>query len=257
LPGARLIASLAQIDDSEAFDWFINLAGEPLAKGRWNSERKARFLGSRLDMTNALLQLAARLERKPEVMISGSAIGHYGHQGDEELDEDAGFSDCFSHRLCKSWEDCALQARSLGIRVCLLRIGIVLGRSGGPLAELRRPFDWSLAVQLGHGRQWMSWLHLDDMLRIIVFAANERGLEGPINATAPLPVTNAQFAALFGRIKGTLAHVRLPAFALRLLAGEMAEEILLTGQRVVPRRLLGQGYRFVYSDLQSALEDLA
>src|SRR5690606_287468 len=124
------------------------------------------------------LQLATRLERRPEVLVNGSAIGYYGHQEDEELDEGAGSADCFSHRLCKSWEDCALQARDLGMRVCLLRIGIVLGKSGGPLAELRKPFDWSLAVQLGHGRQWMSWLHLQDMLRIILFAATERSLDG-------------------------------------------------------------------------------
>ncbi|QFT21751.1 Epimerase family protein [Pseudomonas sp. THAF187a] len=250
------LTDLAQIASDERIDCLINLAGEPLAGQRWNPARKQRFLSSRLDTTDALLQLVQRLEHKPEVLLSGSAVGYYGHWQDEPLDEDSEAHDGFSHRLCAQWEARALQMQALGLRVCLLRIGIVLGRDGGPLAEFKRPFELGVASQLGDGRQWMPWIHLDDVLDICSYLMHTP-LSGPINLTAPEPVSHQDFCqALQRQVPWARLRLKVPAALVRLLLGEMADEVLLTGQRVVPTRLLQSGYRFRYPQLQPALQQL-
>lgn len=254
---ARFVRDLQQLGCDEHIDCIINLAGEPLARGRWNAERKARFLSSRLQVTDQLLQLVQRLEHKPEVLLNASAVGYYGHQQDQPLDEGASARDCFSHQLCARWEERAGAFEPLGLRVCLLRIGVVLGRDGGPLAELRRPFDWGVATQLGNGRQWLPWIHLQDVLDICAFALGQPQLQGAINLTAPEPVTQAAFSrALRRQITHPCIPLPVPAWLLRLLVGEMADEILLSGQRVVPQKLLQHGYVFRYPTLPQALTDL-
>ncbi|MDX5372820.1 MAG: TIGR01777 family oxidoreductase [Pseudomonadaceae bacterium] len=251
------LTDLGQIDDSEHIDCIINLAGEPLAAARWTPERKRRFLHSRLEVTEALLQLVQRLEHKPETLLSGSAVGYYGHWQDQELDESSAPHDCFSHQLCAQWEQRAQQIRDLGVRVCLLRIGVVLGRHAGPFAELRRSFNLGVASQLGHGRQWMPWIHLHDVLDICTFLLDRPNIEGPVNLTAPSPVTHADFVTLLQQqLPSALIRVRIPAFMVRWLVGEMAEEVLLSGQRVLPAKLLEQGYAFRYPDLNAALQQL-
>ncbi|MBB6341115.1 uncharacterized protein (TIGR01777 family) [Pseudomonas fluvialis] len=251
------LTDMAQIADSERIDCIINLAGEPLAASRWTAARKHGFLQSRITVTKALLQLVQRLEHKPEVLLSGSAVGYYGHWEDQPLDESSASRNCFSHQLCAQWEQSAQQIQELGVRVCLLRIGIVLGRDGGPLAELKRPFELGVASQLGHGRQWMPWIHLHDVLDICAFLINHPDIEGPINLSAPVPVTHADFVTQLQRhLPTALIRVRVPAFLVRWLIGEMADEVLLSGQRALPKRLLKAGYTFRYPELPSALHQL-
>jgi uncharacterized protein (TIGR01777 family) len=251
------LTSLEQIRNDEIIDCIINLAGEPLSAGRWSPERKSAFHASRVGITDDLLHLVHRLEHKPKTLLSGSAVGYYGHHQDQYLDEQSAAHDGFSHQLCKSWEERALAFQSLGVRVCLLRIGIVLGRHGGPLQELRRPFDFGIATQLGDGYQWMPWIHLDDVLESCAFLMEQPGIEGAVNLSAPEPVTQAAFTQLLQRhIRHALFRVRVPAVLVRLLVGEMADEILLSGQRVIPAKLLRHGYVFRHNNLESALSDL-
>ncbi len=252
-----LLTSLEQIGDDEVIDCIVNLAGEPLAAGRWTPARKAAFGASRERMTEQLLQLAQRLRHKPKTLLSGSAVGYYGHHQDAFLDERAAAHDGFSHQLCKRWEDRALALESLGIRVCLLRIGIVLGRDGGPLQTLRLPFDFGIATQLGDGRQWMPWIHLDDVLDSCAFLMGRPDIQGAVNLCAPEPVTQAAFSRqLKQHIRQALIGVKVPAALLRLLVGEMADEVLLSGQRVIPGKLMEKGYVFRYGTLAVALDHL-
>ncbi|WP_082805180.1 TIGR01777 family oxidoreductase [Pseudomonas sp. BMS12] len=251
------LTSLEQIADDERIDCIINLAGEPLAGQRWSAARKQRFLDSRLQVTDQLLQLVRRLEQRPEAMLSGSAVGYYGHWQDEPLDENSAPRDCFSHQLCAQWEARARQMESLGVRVCLLRIGIVLGQGGGPLAELRRPFELGIASQLGTGGQWMPWIHLQDVLDICAMLMTSPQISGAVNLSAPAPVTNAEFCqAMQRQLPRARLKVRVPAWLVRLLLGEMADEVLLSGQRVLPSKLLEHGYRFHYPALDDALGQL-
>jgi uncharacterized protein len=252
-----LLTNLEQIGDDEVIDCIVNLAGEPLAAGRWTQTRKAAFSASRVRITEQLLQLAQRLRHKPKTLLSGSAVGYYGHHQDAVLDERAAAHDGFSHQLCKRWEDRALALENLGVRVCLLRIGIVFGRDGGPLQTLRLPFDFGVATQLGDGRQWLPWVHLDDVLDSCAFLMGRPDIRGPVNLCAPEPVTQAELAQqLRWRIRQALFRVRVPGAVLRLLVGEMADEVLLNGQRTVPAKLLEKGYVFRHADLAGALDNL-
>lgn len=251
-----LISDLSQLSNKTVFDVIINLAGEPLAKRRWTSRNKSRFIQSRESVTRALLQLVRRLDRKPEVLISGSAIGYYGPHDDELLNEKGAVSDSFSHQLCQRWENAALEFESLGVRVCCLRIGIVLGHNGGPLRELRRPFDWGCALTLGSGKQWMSWIHRDDLIAIMLFLMGNKLLSGAFNGTAQTPVTAATFTTVLRRFIRAPLKLRMPAKLLSFIIGEMADEILLSGQRVIPERLVNAGYVFQYPTLADALNSL-
>ncbi|WP_339463580.1 TIGR01777 family oxidoreductase [Pseudomonas sp. EA_105y_Pfl2_R69] len=252
-----LLTSLDQVGDDEIIDCIVNLAGEPLAAGRWNTARKAAFSASRERMTEQLLQLAQRLQHKPKTLLNGSAVGYYGHHQDAYLDERSSAHEGFSHQLCKRWEDRALELENLGVRVCLLRIGIVFGRNGGPLQTLRLPFDFGIATQLGDGRQWIPWIHLDDVLDSCAFLMGRPDIRGAVNLCAPEPVTQAELALqLRRRIRQALFRVRVPAAVLRLLVGEMADEVLLNGQRTVPAKLLENGYVFQHADLSGTLDDL-
>ena len=234
----------------------VNLAGESIAAGRWTPRQKERILQSRIRATRALVQGIAAVANKPAVLVSGSAVGYYGPRGDEELDEGAPPGDDFLARVCVAWEGEARRAAEEGVRVALVRTGLVLAARGGALPRLVLPFRLGAGGPLGSGRQWMPWIHLDDLVELFVFLIQGEGLEGPFNGTAPQPVTNRQFARTLGRVLGRPSWLPAPAAALRLALGEMADALLLSGQRAVPRRALEAGFRFRFPELEPALRDL-
>lgn len=231
----------------------VHLAGENIAGGRWTAARKALIRDSRVVGTTLLSQCLASLDPPPRVLVSASAIGFYGDRGDEPLDETSPPGNGFLPEVCRAWEAATAAARGAGVRVVNLRIGVVLAAEGGALAKMLGPFKLGLGGQLGNGRQYMSWISRDDLVRAIVHALERDDLRGPINAVAPQPVTNADFTAALGRVLGrpTLAHV--PALAVRALFGEMGRDLLLASTRVVPRRLEQSGFVFRHSDLANAL----
>jgi len=243
---------VGQLGDVGPVQAVVNLAGEPLAEGRWTPARKQAFLASRIGTTEALLAWMRHLPIRPQVLVSGSAIGYYGPRDATPLDETASPGHDFAAMLCRNWEAEALKAEDLGVRTCLLRTGIVLDRDGGALARMLPPFRMGAGGPMGDGTQWMSWIHRDDLVGIILWMLADPELRGPCNGTAPAPVTNAQFARTLADALGRPAWVRIPAFALKLAFGEMAG-LLLTGQDVVPARALQEGYRFQYPTLDKAL----
>jgi len=241
-----------RLDFAEDVGAVVNLAGENLAGGRWTSARKHEFVGSRIGTTKRLLDWIERQERAPGVLVSGSAIGWYGPAGDEELDEDADAGNDFSAHLCRDWEAEAVKAEALGVRVCRLRTGIVLGTEGGALRKMLLPFRAGIGGRMGSGRQWMSWIARADIVALIRWLIDHDSARGAYNGTAPAAVTNAEFARALGAALHRPAVLPTPAFALRLLFGEMAD-ILLTGQRVVPKRATAGGFAFKYPELSAAL----
>lgn len=264
IPGGRNPAALPaqahcvrrpdQIPEDEHVDVVINLAGEPLDSSRWNEASKAEFCLSRLRATQALIDWMRSCKQPPHTFISASAIGWYGHQGSKTLTETSEASPGFSHQLCDRWEHCAMQARSLGVRVCILRIGIVLERDGGSLARMLLPFRLGLGGPLGDGQQMMSWIHREDLLQLIQFLANNPDQQGVFNGTAPQPVNNEQFSRSLAKQLGRPAWLRLPAPLLRVIFGQMADELLLKGQRVLPVAATAAGFAFSYPKLDDAFE---
>ena len=249
----RIVTALDDIIDSERFDAIVNLAGEPISDTPWTRAKRVRIVRSRLATTYALLGLIRRLEHKPTVLVSGSAIGVYGLRGDQPLTEINLGSPCFSRRVCVGWERAAGKAEAMGVRTVLLRTGLVLDRAGGMLARMLAPFEFGLGGRFGDGRHWMSWIHRDDLVRLIVHCIATSSLTGPVNATAPEPVTNRVFTAALGRALGTPAIVPVPARPLRMLLGAFAEELLLSGQRVFPAAAVNSGFVFRYPDIDGAL----
>ena len=233
-------------------DGMINLAGEPLVAKRWTSEQKRLIQDSRLLTTRRLVQAMAASQPRPRVLINASAVGYYGPRDDEELTERSPSGRGFLAELCRSWEQEAQQAQVLGVRVVVLRIGIVLSADGGALSKMVPPFRWGLGGPLGSGRQWMSWIHRDDLLGLIAWALSRPDVAGPVNATAPQPVRMREFCQALGRALHRPSWAPVPALMLRLLLGEMAQ-VLLTGQRVIPDAALRAGHPFQFSDLTSAL----
>jgi hypothetical protein len=253
-PGTRCIASLAELRVQDAFDAVINLAGEPIAVARWSPARKRLLADSRIALTRDLVSWMARAERRPDVVLSASAIGFYGDQGDTLLMEESVPRLEYQHELCRDWEEAALQAQALGVRTAVLRIGLVIGRDGGFLQRMLPPFRMGLGGPVGHGRQWMSWVHRDDVLGMIAWLLAREDLQGVFNATAPAPVTSRQFAQALGEVLHRPAVLPLPAAVLKLAFGEMST-LLLTGQRVLPARAEREGYRFRFADIRSALAE--
>jgi uncharacterized protein (TIGR01777 family) len=252
----RIVTNLGQIGDDARIDAIVNLAGEPISDGLWTPAKRRRIVGSRLTVTRAVVALIARLDRRPVVLVSGSAIGWYGLRGDEVLDETGDGLDCFSRTVCRRWERAALRAQDLGVRVVRLRIGLVLALDGGALSRMLAPFEFGLGGPFGAGRHWMSWIHLDDLVRLIVHAIATPGLAGPLNGTAPQPVRNAAFARALGRALHRPALLPAPAAPLRLALGAFADELLLKGQRVMPAAALASGFRFTHPALDGALDDI-
>ena len=251
------IESLLQVDNREHFDAIINLAGASLAAHRWTARYKREIVSSRMTVTRQLLELIERLEQAPGALLSASAIGYYGHHGDEILTEDGAVIPGFAQQLCHDWEGLALEARNYGVRVCLLRFGVVLDHGGGALVEMEKSFRLGVASWIGSGRQWMSWVHRDDVVRSILFLLEHNQLDGPFNVTAPVPVTARDFCRALSGHHRTFVRMGVPAAVMRVVVGEMAEELLLNGQRVVPHRLQSQGCEMRYSELGQALDAIA
>jgi hypothetical protein len=252
-PPFRLITSLDQLPDQTRIDAIVNLAGEPIADGLWTQTKRRKMLGSRLGVTNEVVRLIARLRRKPAVLVSGSAIGWYGLWQDEALTEASEGRPCFSRELCQVWERASLRAEELGVRVVCLRTGLVLGSDGGLLARLLTPFEFGLGGPIGSGRQWMSWIERDDVIRLIAHAIATPAIAGPLNATAPAPVQNAALTRALCAALRRPAIFRVPAGPLHALAGDFADELLLGGQRVLPAKALASGFAFRHPTLPSAL----
>lgn len=236
-------------------DAVVNLAGEPLLPGRWTARRKRQLVTSRVDLTRGLVQALAGSTARPRVLVSTSASGYYGDGGEEILTEKNPPGADFLAQLCRSWEDAARRAEELGVRVVFLRIGIVLGREGGALAKMLLPFRAGLGGPFGSGRQYMPWIHADDLVAIAVAALTDERYRGPLNATAPAPVTSREFARALGRVLHRPAALPVPSFFLRAVLGE-AGQVLLCSQRAVPRRLQELGFVFRFHNLDSALTDI-
>ena len=227
----------------------INLAGASIADGRWTDTRKKLLRSSRVDATRALVTALEKMNGKPDVLVSASAIGYYGNRGDEVLTEESAPGSNFLADICKEWEAEALRAEEFRTRVVLARFGIVLSKDGGALPKMILPFKLGLGGRIGSGEQWMSWIALADVVEILRFALNNRELCGPVNVVAPQPVRNAEFTKTLASALHRPALIPAPAFALRLAMGEMAEALLLSSQRVVPEKLNKAGYRFSNPDL--------
>jgi uncharacterized protein len=236
----------------EGVDAVVNLAGEPIA-ARWTAERKAAIRDSRVKSTSLLAQTLARLKRPPRVLLSGSATGIYGSRGDEILDENSAPGSDFLAEIAIGWEEAAAPARDAGVRVVLLRTGIVLSRSGGALSKMLTPFRFGLGGRIGSGRQWMSWISVRDWVSAALFLLNASALDGPVNLVSPSPVPNAEFTTSLAHVLGRPTLGIVPAALVDLLFGEMGRATLLASQRVEPKRLLQQGFVFAHPTLEQAL----
>jgi hypothetical protein len=250
---AGAIEDLATLE--QAPDGVVNLAGASLGAHRWTAARKREFVDSRVGTTRRLVEWMRALPLRPRVLVSGSAVGYYGARGDEALGEDAPAGREYQSDLCREWEAEAQQAETLGVRVCRIRIGIVLGPGGGALASMKLPFSLGLGGHLGTGRQWMSWIHRADLLALILWLLSEDARRGAYNATAPTPVTNHAFAKTLGGSLGRPAILPMPAPMVKVLVGGMSH-LLLTGQKVVPAQALAEGFTFRFPQLAAALADV-
>lgn len=250
--GVQCYADLSSVDPCEAV---INLAGAGIADKRWTEARKQVLKASRLETTQAVVEWMATLPVPPTVMVSASAVGWYGEQGQQEVDESTPPTSGFTHELCEAWEQAAQQAEALGVRVCCIRLGVVLDQGGGSLAKMLPAFKLGLGGRLGDGQQWMPWIHRQDVVRVVQFLLAQPECSGPYNTTAPEPVTNAEFTRALGRALHRPTVLPVPSCMLSLALGDMAS-LLLGSDRLVPRRLQEAGFQFRYSDLDKALADI-
>lgn len=244
-------AGVVDCDDLEDFDAMVHLAGETIM-GRWTPEKKARIHDSRVKSTRVLSESVAKLRSRPKVLVSASAIGYYGNRSDELLNEQSAAGSLFLSGVSKAWEDATQPAREC-TRVVNLRIGFVLSAQGGGLASMLTPFKWGLGGRVGNGRQYLSWIAIDDVVGAIAHAIRTEALAGPVNAVAPNCVTNREFAKTLGSVLKRPTLFPLPSFLARLMFGEMADNLLLASARVEPARLLTSGYQFRLPQLQPAL----
>jgi uncharacterized protein (TIGR01777 family) len=246
----RYSIALARI---EGFDAVVNLAGESIAEGRWTDDKKRRIRESRVKGTKLLGDALANLAVPPKALVCASAIGYYGNRGDELLTETSAPGDDFLAKVCAEWEDATALATEKGIRVVNARFGVILDTNGGALKKMLPPFRMGVGGKIGSGKQWMSWIALDDVVGGIQFALANDSIKGPVNFVAPVPVTNAEFTKTLGKVLSRPTVLPIPAFAIKLLFGEMGEALLLGSQRVAPERLAAAGYKFGYPKLEQAL----
>jgi uncharacterized protein (TIGR01777 family) len=237
-------------------DAVVNLAGAPIGDGRWTAERKGVLGSSRIASTRALVNALGKMNARPKVLVSASAIGIYGSRGDELLTEESKQGGDFLAGLTHEWEAEALKAEALGIRVVLARFGIILAREGGALAKIMLPFKFGAGGKLGSGKQWMSWVALGDVVGVLRSTIENASMRGGVNVVAPQPVRNEEFTKVLAKILNRPALFPAPAFALRLALGEMADALLLSSQRVLPQVLEKNGYRFLHTDLAAALRTI-
>jgi uncharacterized protein (TIGR01777 family) len=257
-PAPRLpkggVSSVTRLDGLDASDFggVVNLAGAPIGDGRWTEARKKLLLESRVDTTARLVEWMARAKRRPPVLVSASAVGYYGEQGDRLITEDTPPTPGFTHDLCAAWEREAEKAAGLGVRVCLMRIGVVLDQGGGALAKMLPAFRMGAGGRLGTGKHWFPWIHRADVTAICQWLLGNDKARGAYNVGAPNPVTNAEFTRALGRALGRPTVLPMPEAALKLLFGDMSE-LLLVSDRMLPKRLLDEGFKFRYPDLDRAL----
>lgn len=244
-------------EDLPEVDIVINLAGEPIAQ-RWNAKTKEKIMQSRLKTTGDVIRYIERSVQKPEVLISGSAIGFYGTDKNEIFDENSAPSNGapFSRTLCHVWETEAAQARSQGVRTVFLRTGAVLEKNGGMLAKLLLPFKLGLGGPIGSGKQWLSWIDRDDLINLILYIIQSGDIEGPVNGTAPHPVRNSEFAKCLSQMLSRPCLFPTPGIVLRAVFSDMADEIMLQGQHVIPRKAMDHGFVFAYPNLSSSLRKI-
>ena len=246
--------SVTRLDalDAGEFGGVINLAGEPIANGRWTPSRRKLLLDSRVETTSKLVEWMQRAKRPPGVLVSGSAVGYYGEQGEREITEDTPPTPGFTHDLCAAWEREAGRVATLGVRLGIARIGVVLDKDGGALAKMLPAFRMGAGGRLGSGRHWFPWIHRADVTAVCQWLIDNGQARGAYNVSAPNPVTNAEFTRALGRALGRPTVLPMPEAALKLLFGEMSE-LLLVSDRMLPQRLLDEGYKFRYPDLDRAL----
>lgn len=237
-------------------DAVVNLAGASIAQDRWTTERKKLLLSSRVDATRALVHALSKMAARPRVLVSASGIGYYGNCGDQALTEKSPPGHDFLSRMGQEWEAEAVKAEALGIRVVRARFGAILAKHGGALPQMVRPFLWGVGGKIGSGEQWMSWITLQDVVGIVLFALESGAVRGPLNVVSPQPVRNAEFTKVLAKTLHRPALFPASAFALRVLLGEMADELLLSSQRATPAQLEKLGYRFVHPELTAALAHL-
>jgi uncharacterized protein (TIGR01777 family) len=255
-PEVTLVSAPASIRDAIAqADAVINLAGEPVSAGRWTATRKQTIVESRVKLTRAIASAITELPSRPAVFISASAVGYYGDGGGQIVEDDAAPGNDFLARVCRNWEAAALEAGKSGVRVFIPRIGIVLGADGGALASMVTPFRLGVGGPLGSGRQYVPWIHFDDQLAIIIAALEDRRMSGPMISAAPNPVTSRELAKAIGAVLHRASFMPVPAIALRILLGEAAT-MVLSGQRVRPRRLEQLGFSWRYPTIAAALTNL-
>ncbi len=237
----------------EGMDAVVHLAGENIAEGRWSDEKKKKIRESRVKGTTVLSGALANLKHPPKTLVSASAIGYYGNRGDLILTEQSAPGDDFLARVCVEWERATESASQQGIRVVNARFGIILSANGGALKKMLPPFRMGVGGRIGSGKQWMSWIALDDVVAGLTFAINNEALAGPVNFVAPKPVTNAEFTKTLGKVLSRPTFFPIPEFGVRLAFGEMADALLLSSQRVEPKALSQSGFEFSYPALQDAL----
>jgi uncharacterized protein len=240
----------------EGFDAVVNLAGESIAAGRWSTDKKARIISSRVDVTKFLCKALVGASKRPAAIINASAIGYYGNRGAEILTEQSQPGNGFLPEVCQAWEDATQEAERAGIRVVKLRTGIVLSLEGGALQKMIVPFKLGMGGRLGSGNQYMSWITLQDEIAAIVHCITNHALSGPVNLVAPYAVTNSEFTASLADVLSRPAIFPVPGFVLKTLLGEMAEALLLGGARVLPEKLLNTGFKFQAPELKMGLRNI-
>ena len=252
----QFLSSLTHLSNLDDYDVVINLAGEPIVNKKWTDKQKHKIEHSRWSITEDIVTLINAGENPPKLLISGSAIGFYGRQEDNIIDEKfSSAHDEFSHRLCERWEFLAKEAESDKTRVCILRTGVVITKRGGALQKMLLPFKLGLGGPIGDGSQYMSWIHLEDMLQGIAHLIANESCQGVYNFTAPNPVTNAEFSRELAASLSRPCVFKVPEFVLRLMMGEMAD-LVIYGQRVIPSRLEESGYKFIYPTISQAFDCL-
>lgn len=250
----EVINNLESLRSHPGYDVVVNLAGEGIADKRWTDERKQTLWSSRIDLTETLTEIIKSWVKAPEVMVSGSAVGFYGDQGDTLVTENTVPHDEFAHRLCKNWEHAAIKLQPLGVRVCLSRTGVVVGPGGGFLQRMVLPFKFGLGGRMGDGHQYMPWVHRDDVVAALIWMLETPNALGAYNLVSPNPTTNREFTRCLAKVLGRPAIFPAPAAILKIALGEMSR-LLLTGQRAVPARLTESGFEFLYPEIEKALEN--
>jgi len=255
LKPARFIQSINQINANEKIDIIINLAGSTISK-KWSETYKRILISSRVEVTRSLITLIKSLKQKPDLLISASAIGYYGAQNSNYLDENSSYIDDFTHELCNLWELEAQKAEELGVRTCITRLGVVLGKNGGALEKMLPLFKLGLGGKIGSGKQILSWIHIDDVIDVFNFLILNTEQKGIYNLTSPSPTTNSQFTIELGRELKRPTFFTVPSFLIKMVFGEMGDKLLLSGSAVYPKKLLDNGYEFKFKTIESALKNI-